>query len=788
MKSTLVPRPRDVENPAFPPVNHDRVARVAVLVFNVPVSDTITATITDGASIFSVTDLSSYDLTLTEADPSDLPPGHPPVLYWDETLAVRTDGSTNLPVSESQRVHVTVSLLVREHTRLPGALTATLGIQGTTISRALALTGMYLAVDERTAIGQRWRDMGGEAFFGTVYSNEHFDATGPGVAQEFANGVLYEISGAGVRYFTNDAFTEWRGGTPLGDKVSDDIGNPLEDTITRPDGIQVQRFQFGAIVVRPDRNGIAILNKIYGDYSALPGDMANPALEPYPGLPLSNEQANVGGRFQLFDAADYFWSPVTGAHAVAGFIRQHWYDLGGGPSFLGLPVTDENVTGDGHGRFNWFQGGVIYWSPSTGAHEVHGEILKHWEDTGAESGRYGYPIGDEEPWTNPDNGVAGRMSRFERGIIGWTPSDGIKDLETVRTVSDSIITPAGTALGGSVTMTLRYDGTYSVDFFVHSSSVLEGFDFQVRAVYVASNGLALVAQHSGHVGGVSTDTHSEQGSNEAIRAFWPEVLAGRLWVTKQYDTTGIVGFVEDLLQDVVDVVAGVAGAALGVIIGLTAEVGQLFGTLGLGVTFGIIAGVVVFASGGALLLAVAAGAVVGAVTEALVKQRGLTDEEFNLLAPVFLGGMPARDKIVLTNLAGLGGNAFTMPGVDGRIFVNLGAHLGNALDPLGSAYSARGQVLVHEMTHAWQIDHASFLPTLTCEAVIVQGQNQLGASVYEYGPPGPPWRKFNLEQQGAIVDQWFAGTPTAVVPIRNAMDPNDPYFAYIDGNIRAGQT
>ena len=42
--------------------------------------------------------------------------------------------------------------------------------------------------------------------------------------------------------------------------------------------------------------------------------------------------------------------------------------------FLHYPVTDETGTPDGVGRFNHFEGGSIYWTPGTGAKEVHGAI------------------------------------------------------------------------------------------------------------------------------------------------------------------------------------------------------------------------------------------------------------------------------------------------------------------------------------------------------------------------------------------------------------------------------
>src|ERR671933_143954 len=80
--------------------------------------------------------------------------------------------------------------------------------------------------------------------------------------------------------------------------------------------------------------------------------------------------ANGRGRFRDFERGTIVWSPETGAHEVHGRIRDKWAQLRGEGGFLGFPLTDETGTPDGRGRFNHFQGGSIYWTPETDAHEV----------------------------------------------------------------------------------------------------------------------------------------------------------------------------------------------------------------------------------------------------------------------------------------------------------------------------------------------------------------------------------------------------------------------------------
>jgi hypothetical protein len=112
--------------------------------------------------------------------------------------------------------------------------------------------------------------------------------------------------------------------------------------------------------------------------------------------------------------------------AVIGAIRDKWMALGGVFSFLGEPVTDELGTPDGIGRFNRFQGGMIYWTPETGAHEIHGAILAKWEALGFEQSFLGYPISDESNFPE-----GGRVSVFQRGAIYWWPDTGAIELNEV---------------------------------------------------------------------------------------------------------------------------------------------------------------------------------------------------------------------------------------------------------------------------------------------------------------------------------------------------------------------
>lgn len=132
------------------------------------------------------------------------------------------------------------------------------------------------------------------------------------------------------------------------------------------------------------------------------------------------------GRFQnfSFDNSAIYWHPAVDngtAHEIRGRIRDKWADFRWELGKLGYPRTDELTPPDGKGRFNHFEGGSIYWHPDTDAHEVEGLIFEKWAQQGYETGPLRYPTTDE--LTPPDG--KGRFNHFQGGSIYWHPSSGV---------------------------------------------------------------------------------------------------------------------------------------------------------------------------------------------------------------------------------------------------------------------------------------------------------------------------------------------------------------------------
>jgi hypothetical protein len=199
-------------------------------------------------------------------------------------------------------------------------------------------------------------------------------------------------------------------------------GSPASPQMTAPGGVgRFNRYHRGAIYWAPRTGGQEIEAKspIHDKWKSLGGAGG------FLGSPISPERtaADGVGRYRRYQGGSIYWSPQTGAHEVHGAIRDKWTNLGS-ESGYGYPITDEVVAPDGRGRYNHFEGGrSIYWTPQTGAHAIFGAIRGKWADLGWENGRLGYPTTDE---LGTADGFW-RFNHFEHGSIFWSIETGAVD-------------------------------------------------------------------------------------------------------------------------------------------------------------------------------------------------------------------------------------------------------------------------------------------------------------------------------------------------------------------------
>jgi LGFP repeat len=822
------------ESGGFTAVPHDTPVTHTVLGVSVPNALGLTASITAGSPYFKVAQLQCYNVTWTMNDPNDgeLPVGHPVRPTWSPvlTLVGSSDGVTPLSVQAGQWVGLEVSVDVPQGASLPpGPFTGTAVIQGGSFQRSAALGCSYLAVDPASPIGRKWQALGGESKLGAVQTLPVTAPDGKGTIQTFANGTLYQVPVAAgaqppVYFLSNAVYAKWlslQGTTDAtGAPVWTALGFPAGDTFATVEGGQACDFQDGVIVVRKSGQAWVVYGAIHGHYTQF-GNLTDPGHQPWIGLPASDEQnvdpldPGAGQRVSNFDGGDIYWSAATGAWEMHGAILQQWTAAGGFRPGMGLPTTDETSTPDNRGRFNRFQGGgAIYWTSGTGAHILTGPILGRWDALGGVNSYLGYPTSDVGPWAAAPPGQSGDICSFQYGQLRAASDGTVTDMPTSVTVP--VNGTAGADIGNldySVTVTVKSNGDWSFSTHAHDNA-FNGYDYQITAALTAPGGIWLGFAHSGSIAGESstsgssTDDHSETGNHPWIAANWTNFASSgvHLNVTLNASANGVAGFLADQAKILLEALAAavVAGPVVGVMILIGEEAAQA--NLGISGAIGVIAGVAVFVLTGCPILAIAAGAAAGAVSAADIQQRQIRADEYEFANNVFHNTLPPMNQIWLTNLAGLNGRAFTVPWVDGNIYMNLGdaydsptTYPQNVRNYSGS-YTRPGELFIHEMTHVWQIHHDPSLPVFLCDAVVAQTRYTLGGiDVYDYGPPTTSWGDYNPEAQGAIVNQWFGGNekdPWAVPPNRvptDNEDPSsptfaatDPYFHYIRDIIRAG--
>jgi hypothetical protein len=368
-------------------------------------------------------------------------------------------------------------------------------------------------------------------------------------------------------------------------------------------------------------------------------------------------------------------------------------------------------------------------------------------------------------------------------------------------IDEPLVTPDGVALGGHHTLTLERTGRYRHEGYMRATG-WPSYQYGVRTIVAGSAGTPVVVAASGEVHGTSEfgDRESpwdESAENAGIKLYWASLkgVTPDTQINYESDFFGAIGDVAAFVGTLAGgaLVAGPVGVcfALGVHAADATGLDEEASTGGLAGVM-VASGVLVVFGPSAIVAAVAAGAAMGVGVELALKHRKLTDrpEEVAFADRVFQGTLPA-DRIVLTNMLGIGRRPFTMPSVGDTILLNLGEgfddpiHYTGKGDPNKPRTQAPGQLFIHELVHAWQIDVTTFLPGLMCDAILNQTTTLGGdMGVYKYGLPGRVFGKFNLEQQASIVDDWFAGSGLA----QSSHPPprqESPYFRYIRDNIRS---
>jgi hypothetical protein len=437
--------------------------------------------------------------------------------------------------------------------------------------------------------------------------------------------------------------------------------------------------------------------------------------------------------------------------------------------------------------------------------------------------------------------------------LGLTPPFSLNNILNQiesKTFHADITTPGIEALGGSVDLTLYSDGRYQAHVHMHDSGAIS-YDFKVVIVFNAGEGAptgqgVLGLHTAGSVEGTDKAVRFWKKINRdfdvdltppnpddprfknypkltpypdpTIRQYWYAFRDGELTVSKAYSYGFVVGALESAvsstLNELLPFLFGTAILNLSPIAAaiycstLIADFVRFFGG---SVNFIADSGLVgLIAAGGAYIFlgpTVMFPVFLGSAfaMEAFgPKHRPLRPSEIEFAKTVFNDNTIPWDRIIVTNMVGLGGFPFTTPGMDGSIIIHIG--IGNyfddltqgTFDPTLTGGSVPGYVFIHELTHAWQISNGFWLGSgFICREIGLRTNATIEGSLknqYTYGPAGGDWGgNFNAEQQACIVADWFAGAwfyskDHKVGEPRIPMDPNDSYFRYIRDNIWVGVT
>lgn len=247
-------------------------------------------------------------------------------------------------------------------------------------------------------IGWKYKQLkGASGFLGQPTTAEASTPSKPGLYRHFQGGSIYWSDATGAHevhgYIRNKwASLGWEQGI---------LGFPRSDELTAPDNAgKYSFFEGGSLWYHPSTGNDAFLVKgaILQKWTALRRGMG------VLGYPRTDELTTPDGRgrYNHFQNGSIYWTPQTGANEVHGLIRQKWADNSWERGVLGYPVTGESLTPDGMGRYNHFEGGSVYYHPEFGTHIVRGPVRDRWESLNWERGCLGYPK-DEQRVTQVEN-------------------------------------------------------------------------------------------------------------------------------------------------------------------------------------------------------------------------------------------------------------------------------------------------------------------------------------------------------------------------------------------------
>ena len=322
-----------------------------------------------------------------------------------------------------------------------------------------------LTTDCGSAIDKKYKELGGAAgFLGKVVQAERAAADGRGRWAKYEGGNIYWTSTTGAHEVHGAILTEYH----RLNNVNGVLGYPTTDTKATADGQRrFSDFEHGRIYYRTPTATFAVPTPFFAKHQAFGGGtgvLGYPTSSVKPSADKRSTYVNfdkgriyswggrvveihgavfthhesiggvhgvlkypvsdlaaVGdgrGKSQWFEGGIVWYSARTGAFGQWGLILDRYAANGHCRGYLGYPTSTPKPVGDGRGTFATYEKGRIYATPATGGHEVHGAVLTAWLTThGGPTGALGYPTGELDPAGTP----GGRFQTFEGGRLQFKP-------------------------------------------------------------------------------------------------------------------------------------------------------------------------------------------------------------------------------------------------------------------------------------------------------------------------------------------------------------------------------
>ena len=570
---------------------------------------------------------------------------------------------------------------------------------------------------------------------------------------------------------------------------AEEFGYPITDESICPDNhgrfnhfrtLQVAGHPEASIYWTPETGPVEVIGAIRQHWAKL-GWETGPLK--YPIAPEGPTFDSVG-RNQPFQMGAMSWHPQSGAFSVIGSICARWRALGA--EGFGYPITDESSCADHRGRYNHFRQlqdprhpeASIYWTPETPAVEVYGGIRDRWARRGWEASTMRYPLEPEKDWPEGN----GRQQRFQGGRIVWAPTMGALFDPLV---FEGQITSGGlAALGGSWKISIAYNGGVRWEGHAKDSGA-DGYDYSVTAAIATPGGMTVAFLHSGHVGGTFTAGSDRDPWNEVhpspggvtLLELNDGIGSGHVEYTSDIGST-----LESVVQWIVTFAVGTALSSVSGIVFVGVEVGTLIGSGSLGPGARVLGGTLWMAGPLNTLLALGADLIASQGYETTP----LSYEEYDWAnMQVYNGSLPPREDIVISNMLGVDGSAFTFPRIDGKTVISLGPTGFN--DPRnyrGEMGSNWGRTFIHELVHACQIAYSPNNIAFVARALAANSRGH-SKDVYNYPGPTVDYGSLNIEQQAQIVEDWYAGGASIHGPGQTSIsrDPASPYYHFITNHV-----